>query len=103
MILLLLSTLLLSLNARAFSFPLPAVPLAVRSPYLNSWLHHNGNTSILSHTWPTTFNRSQVCLLRISSWPLILTFNVLDPRVVRPRTSRRSDLFFPRRCRSGYH
>jgi hypothetical protein len=72
MILLLILTLLLSLNVRAeeyFYFQLPAVPLAVRSPYLNSWLHYNGNVSVFGQTWPATFNRSQVCHLRLSSCP----------------------------------
>ena len=73
-IILLLVTLLLSPNIRAQkylqAFPtLPAIPLAVRSPYLNSWLNNNGNAFMNSPTWPTTFNCSQVCHVRVFSWP----------------------------------
>jgi hypothetical protein len=62
MILLFLFTLLLSSNIVAF---FPAVPLAVRSPYLNCWLHNNGETNTVGQIWPTTPNRSQVCHPRI--------------------------------------
>ncbi|KAI0278699.1 hypothetical protein BGY98DRAFT_916673 [Russula aff. rugulosa BPL654] len=37
----------------------PAVPLAVRSPYLNCWLQ-NVNSPIAGQTWPTTINVSQI-------------------------------------------
>ena len=42
------------------TFVPPAVPLAVRSPYLNSWLK-NGTAAIFGQTWPTSLNHSQVC------------------------------------------
>jgi hypothetical protein len=64
MILLLLVTLLLSSNIVAYP---SAIPLAVRSPYLNCWLH--SNSSILGQTWSATYNSSQVCHPHIFSWP----------------------------------
>ena len=69
MILLLLTTLIFSTNLRAQQtfFP-PAIPLAVRSPYLNTW-DYLTNGSIFGQTWPTTFNNSMVCRPRLSSWP----------------------------------
>jgi hypothetical protein len=62
MVFLPLLALLLSRNVRAqvTSVP-PAVPLAVRSPYLSCWLQNGNETTIFGQTWPTTFNRSQVC------------------------------------------
>ena len=61
MVFLPLLTLILSLNARAqVTFVPPALPLAVRSPYLNCWLF-NGTGALFGQTWPTTFNHSQVC------------------------------------------
>ena len=62
MIFLPLLFLLLSCNVvRAqVTFVPPAVPLAVRSPYLNSWLK-NGSAAIFGQTWPTSLNHSQVC------------------------------------------
>ena len=48
-------------NVRAqVTFVPPAIPLAVRSPYLNCWLI-NGTGALFGQTWPTTFNHSQVC------------------------------------------
>jgi hypothetical protein len=65
MILLPLLTLLLSSNVKAQQtfFP-PAVPLAVRSPYLTSW-DYLTNGSVFGQTWPTTFNNSMVYCLHI--------------------------------------
>jgi hypothetical protein len=54
-LLLFLPFFLLSPNTRA-QLP-PAIPLAVRSPYLNCWLHN----ATLGQAWPTTFSHSQVC------------------------------------------
>lgn len=52
---------LLSHNVRAQqSFFPPAIPLAVRSPYLNCWLQ-TGTPPVFGATWPTSFNVSQVC------------------------------------------
>ena len=67
-LLLLLFTLLVSPNAKAQHtlFP-PAVPLAVRSPYLSSWQYLTNGT-IIGQSWPTTFNGSSVCRPRIFSW-----------------------------------
>ena len=60
-ILLPLFALLLSHNVRAQQAFLPsAIPLAVRSPYLNCWLQ-SGPEPLFGSTWPTTFNISQVC------------------------------------------
>ena len=61
--LLLLFTFLVSRNARAQQtlFP-PAIPLAVRSPYLSTWQYLTNGT-IIGRTWPTTFNGSSVCRL----------------------------------------
>ena len=44
----------------------PAIPLAVRSPYLNCWNNHSYN-AVIGESWPTTFNDSQVCHPRILS------------------------------------
>jgi len=88
MILLLLFILHLSSNIAALS-----IPLAVRSPYLNCWLHSNG--SLFGYTWTATPNRSQVCHLGVFSWPQG-TQLLSDPRVVCPRESRRPHLFVPR-------
>ncbi|KAI0278710.1 hypothetical protein BGY98DRAFT_1186437 [Russula aff. rugulosa BPL654] len=55
--------LLLSCNVRAQATSTPpaaAIPLSVRSPYLNCWLQQNGNLPIFGQTWPTTINDSQV-------------------------------------------
>jgi hypothetical protein len=62
MIFLPLLALLLSRNvtAQVTSVP-PAIPLAVRSPYLSCWLQSGNATAAFGQTWPTTFNRSQVC------------------------------------------
>ena len=58
MIFLPLLALLLSRDVRAqVTFVPPAVPLAVRSPYLNCWLQN----ATFGQTWPTSFNNSQVC------------------------------------------
>ena len=90
MILLLLVTLLLSSNIAAYP---SAIPLAVRSPYLNSWLYYmNEPESSLSElsmaaptfgrtwvpapsgrTWTATTNYSQVCHFRIFSWAKLVT------------------------------
>ncbi len=68
MIFLLLLTFHLFCNVRAqVTFVPPALPLAVRSPYLNCWLQ-NGNGALFGQTWPTTFNHNQVCHPRMSSW-----------------------------------
>ena len=66
MILLLHLTLLLSLNVRAQRtfFP-PAIPLAVRSPYLNTW-DYLTNGSVFGYIWSTTVNNASVCHPRIS-------------------------------------
>jgi hypothetical protein len=88
MIFLPLLALLLSRNVRAqVTFVPPAVPLAVRSPYLNCWLHHNENVAIYGQTWSSTFNHTQVChprvvlagdeflnffLCQITSWPVLV-------------------------------
>ncbi|KAH9996278.1 hypothetical protein BJV77DRAFT_942524 [Russula vinacea] len=66
MILSLILTLLLSLNVKAQQtfFP-PAIPLAVRSPYLTCW-DYLTNGSVFGQTWPTTFNN-----------PMILGWSVL--------------------------
>jgi hypothetical protein len=62
MIFLPLLALLLSRNVTAqVTFVPPAVPLAVRSPYLNCWLQDGNATTLYGQTWPTTFNHSQVC------------------------------------------
>ena len=46
-------------KAQQAFFP-SAIPLAVRSPYLNCWLQP-GTAPGFGSTWPTTFNISQVC------------------------------------------
>ncbi len=62
-------TLLLSRNVRAqVTFVASAIPLAVRSPYLNCWLY-NRDAPIFGQTWPTTLNQSQVCHACIVRWP----------------------------------
>jgi hypothetical protein len=62
MILLPLFALLLSHNVRAQDFFPSAIPLAVRSPYLNCWLQSgSATTPLFGSTWPTNFNNSQVC------------------------------------------
>ena len=69
MILLLLLTLLLSLNVRAQQtfFP-PEIPLAVRSPYLNTW-DYLTNGSVFGYIWSTTVDNASVCRSCISGWP----------------------------------
>lgn len=66
MILLPLFAILLShstVRAQQAFFP-AAIPLAVRSPYLNCWLQSGpAPASAFGSTWPTTFNVSQVCHL----------------------------------------
>ena len=75
-ILLLLLSFLLFPNARAqiqagveqFLSP-PTMPLAVRSPYLNCWLQYNQSfMASFGHSWPTTFNHSQVFHPHIFYW-----------------------------------
>ncbi|KAF8497614.1 hypothetical protein F5888DRAFT_1613618 [Russula emetica] len=56
MIFLPLLALLLSCNVRAQGFQVPAVPLAVRSPYLNCWLQNLNSTTIINQTWPTSLD-----------------------------------------------
>jgi hypothetical protein len=57
-----LLALLLSRNVRAqATFVPPAIPLAVRSPYLSCWLQNSNPATLFGQTWPTTFNHSQVC------------------------------------------
>ena len=52
--------LLLSCNVKAqVTFVPPAIPLAVRSPYLNCWLQ-NGTGALFGQTWPTSLS-NQVC------------------------------------------
>ena len=65
-IFLLLHTLFLSLNVKAQQtfFP-PAIPLAVRSPYLTGW-DYLTNGSVFGQTWPANFD-TQVCRPRICS------------------------------------
>ncbi|KAF8491808.1 hypothetical protein F5888DRAFT_1619585 [Russula emetica] len=56
-----LLALLLSRNVRAQVTFVPfAVPLAVRSPYLNCWLQDGNPATSFGQTWPTTFNYPQV-------------------------------------------
>jgi len=60
-ILLPLLALLLSHNVTAQQAFFPsAIPLAVRSPYLNCWLQ-SGIAPAFGSTWPTTVDISQVC------------------------------------------
>ena len=68
MMLLLVLALLFSPNARAQRtfFP-PAIPLAVRSPYLSSW-NHITNGTVFGQSWPGTYN-NQVTRHRVFSWP----------------------------------
>ncbi len=70
MILLPLVALLFSNDVRAQQALTPsAYPLAVRSPYLNCWVQYGDpNAPLFGLTWPTTFNRSQVCRPSIFSW-----------------------------------
>ncbi|KAI0278696.1 hypothetical protein BGY98DRAFT_1186430, partial [Russula aff. rugulosa BPL654] len=63
----------------------PAVPLAVRSPYLNCWLLDNENVSTSGQTWPRTINNSQILgwsvLVRVDN----VTYSFLgdvDPNLV---------------------
>ncbi|KAF8491815.1 hypothetical protein F5888DRAFT_1619594 [Russula emetica] len=74
----------------------PAVPLAVRSPYLNCWLHDNENVSTSGQTWPTTFNPSQILgwsvLVRVDD----LTYSFLgdvDPNLVNGTVNLNSTFF----------
>ena len=101
MIFLPLLALLLSRNvtAQVTSVP-PAIPLAVRSPYLSCWLQSGNATAAFGQTWPTTFNHSQVCHPDYFTGReiLILKFSVSDPRVVCPRTCRWSHIFAPGGC-----
>lgn len=39
-------------NGQATPFPPPAYPLAVRSPYLSSWLGQQGSGTALNDDWP---------------------------------------------------
>ncbi|KAF8491814.1 hypothetical protein F5888DRAFT_1613303 [Russula emetica] len=56
-----LLALLLSRNVRAqVTFVPPAIPLAVRSPYLSCWLQNGNTATTFGQTWPTTFNQSQI-------------------------------------------
>ncbi|KAF8480056.1 hypothetical protein DFH94DRAFT_692413 [Russula ochroleuca] len=77
MILLLLLAFLLYPNAKAQQtfFP-PAIPLAVRSPYLTCW-DYLTNGSVFGQIWPTTFNGSMILgwsvLLRVDG----LTYSFL--------------------------
>jgi len=66
---LILLTLLLSSNVAAQKTIIPpAIPLAVRSPYLSCWNNHSNN-AVFGRSWPTTINDTQVCHPRIVSWP----------------------------------
>ena len=70
MLLLLLSFLLYpNIRAQQTLFP-PAVPLAVRSPYLSSWFHIKNGT-ILNHSLPATFDPSQVTCHHMFNWQQI--------------------------------
>jgi hypothetical protein len=67
MIFLPLIVLLLFRNVGAQVNLLPfAIPLAVRSPYLNCWLQNGSSVTEFAQTWPSTFNRTQVCHPSIS-------------------------------------
>jgi hypothetical protein len=67
-VLLLFLSILLSPTIRAQQLS-PTYPLAVRSPYLNCWLQFNNTFSVgFGHTWPTTFNHSQVCHPHMFYW-----------------------------------
>ena len=76
-------------------FP-PAIPLALRSPYLKSWLQSTPSPKTV-----TTFNSNQVCLpfagILSRRWSSQLS-RLSEPRVVCPRTSRWSDLFALGEC-----
>ena len=71
MILLLFLALLFSYSARAQRtfFP-PAIPLAVRSPYLSSW-DHITNGTVFGQLWPATYNYqvTRHCRHYMFSWP----------------------------------
>ena len=94
--LILLLTLLLSPTVRAQQtfFP-PAIPLAVRSPYLTCW-DYLTNGSVFGQVWPTNFD-SKVCRPVYLACRGFLIFAVLDPRVVGSRACRRHNLFVPGR------
>ena len=102
MILLPLFALLLSHTVRAQQYFLPtAIPLAVRSPYLNCWLQTRSPT-VFGSTWPTSFNLSQVCHpCTVYLNDKFSAFHVSsDPRVVCPRTCRWPDIFVIGGCTS---
>jgi hypothetical protein len=68
-----------------------AVPLAVRSPYLNCWHHDNKNASI---AYLVRHGRRPSIILRFAipvylAGHNILTVNASEPRVVCPHTCRR--------------
>ncbi|KAF7299431.1 hypothetical protein MIND_00892900 [Mycena indigotica] len=54
------ATLAASVDWKATPFNPSAIPLAVRSPYLNTWLAQGGNGRALSSTWPS-FWTGQAC------------------------------------------
>lgn len=95
---LLFLTFLLSSGAIAQQtlFP-PAIPLAVRSPYLNSWLNPtNGSTFRQLWQWPTTYTSTPVCLSSYLPLTVKLSSSLAsEPRVVGPCTCRWPDLFVP--------
>jgi hypothetical protein len=98
MIFLLFLTLLFTSNIRAQQTFFPsAIPLAVRSPYLNTW-DYLTNGSIFGQTWPTAFNsKVPYAVPEYSADYEILIINMSDPRVVSPRACRRPNLFLPGR------
>ena len=64
MLLLFLTPLFPNTRAQQTLFP-PAIPLAVRSPYLSSW-YHITNGTVFGQLWPATFSSpSQVALHRM--------------------------------------
>ena len=69
MMLVLFLALLFSPDARAQRtfFP-PAIPLAVRSPYLSSW-DHITNGTVFGQLWPNTYTPNQVARHSMFSWP----------------------------------
>lgn len=66
-LLLFLTLLFPNTRAQQTLFP-PAIPLAVRSPYLSSW-YHITNGTVFGQLWPATYNNpSQVALHLMFSW-----------------------------------
>jgi len=67
MLLTFLTLLFPNIRAQQTLFP-PAIPLAVRSPYLSTW-YHITNGTVFGQLWPATYNNpSQVALHRMFIW-----------------------------------